>query len=234
MSKLLINEPPLQVLPSLVMAIGLNEAIVLQQIQYWINKGCGKRVDGKVWIFNTYEKWQKDNFPFWSVSTIQRIFLRLEEEGLIFSEQFDKASYDHKKYYRINYDSDKLKDRSQQECAISSGNTESSSLTETTTETTITTSSKNEDVAPTRKPAKQRDPRLDHPTIKAYREIMHLQVPEPLRDDLTKINDPNIASHFKDWLGRGYNPRNIRGILDAYTNGGIGRPKSPAAQEVYQ
>ena len=33
MSKLLINESPLQVQPSLAMAIGLNEAIFLQQLQ---------------------------------------------------------------------------------------------------------------------------------------------------------------------------------------------------------
>ena len=38
MSKLLINEHPLQVLPSLATKIGLNEAIVLQQIHYWKKK----------------------------------------------------------------------------------------------------------------------------------------------------------------------------------------------------
>lgn len=32
---LLIEEPPLQILPSLAAAIGLNEAIVLQQL-YWL------------------------------------------------------------------------------------------------------------------------------------------------------------------------------------------------------
>ena len=36
MSKLLINEQPLQVLPSLAEAIGLNQAIALQQVHYWL------------------------------------------------------------------------------------------------------------------------------------------------------------------------------------------------------
>ena len=36
-SKLLIDEPPLQVLPSLALKIGLNEAIILQQVHYWLN-----------------------------------------------------------------------------------------------------------------------------------------------------------------------------------------------------
>jgi hypothetical protein len=35
-SRLLIHEPALQVLPSLAVAIGLNEAIFLQQLHYWL------------------------------------------------------------------------------------------------------------------------------------------------------------------------------------------------------
>jgi len=38
-SSLLINESPLQVLPSLAVLVGLNEAIVLQQTHYWIKMG---------------------------------------------------------------------------------------------------------------------------------------------------------------------------------------------------
>ena len=36
MSKLLINESPLTVLPHLATEIGLNEAIFIQQVQYWL------------------------------------------------------------------------------------------------------------------------------------------------------------------------------------------------------
>ena len=103
-SHLLINEPPLQVLPSLAMAIGLNEAIVIQQLHYWLeNPKCGVERDGFKWIFNTYEEWH-ENFPFWSVSTIQRIFSGLEKNGLVIAEQLDKHKHDMKKFYRLNYD----------------------------------------------------------------------------------------------------------------------------------
>ncbi|HDE3362621.1 TPA: DnaD domain protein, partial [Staphylococcus aureus] len=37
MNKLLIDDYPIQVLPKLAELIGLNEAIVLQQIHYWLN-----------------------------------------------------------------------------------------------------------------------------------------------------------------------------------------------------
>ena len=45
MSRLLIDEPPLQVLPSLAREIGLNEAIMLQQIHYWLLKS-GNEFEG--------------------------------------------------------------------------------------------------------------------------------------------------------------------------------------------
>jgi len=104
MSKLLIHEPPLQVLPSLAEAIGLNEAIVIQQLHYWLQlpKG-GKEQEGHKWIFNTYEEWA-EQFPFWSVSTIQRTFASLEKSNLIISKQLNKKGHDMTKFYRINYD----------------------------------------------------------------------------------------------------------------------------------
>jgi hypothetical protein len=99
---LLIDEYPLLVLPSLAKLIGLNEAIALQQLHYWVNnpKG-GVWMDGERWVYNTYEFWQKDNFPFWSLRTVQRVFLSLEAKELVVSMQ--KAEYDRKKYYRPHY-----------------------------------------------------------------------------------------------------------------------------------
>lgn len=101
---LLIKEPPLQVLPSLAKSIGLNEALVLQQLHYWLeNPKTGVEIEGHKWIYNTYDEWL-EQFPFWSVSTIQRVFVSLEKAELVISQQFDKARYDRKKYYRINYE----------------------------------------------------------------------------------------------------------------------------------
>ena len=103
-SSLLINEPPLQVLPSLAKAIGLNEAIVTQQIHYWLeNPKAGVEREGFKWIFNTYDEWH-ENFPFWSVSTIQRVFISLEGKGVVISAQLDAKSRDMRKYYRLDYE----------------------------------------------------------------------------------------------------------------------------------
>lgn len=104
MSKLLINETPLQVLPSLAKAIGLNEAIVIQQIHWLLN--CSKHyINGRFWLFNTYEQWQSQHFPFWSVETVKRTILSLEKWGLLISTtEFNKMKVDKTKWYSIDYE----------------------------------------------------------------------------------------------------------------------------------
>lgn len=99
--KLLIPEPPLQVLPSLANTIGLNEAIVLQQIHYWLSKSTHQK-EGYTWIYNTYKEWL-EQFPFWSERTLQTIFLSLEKKGLVVSKMFSKIKGDRTKWYRIDY-----------------------------------------------------------------------------------------------------------------------------------
>lgn len=103
-SPLLISEPPLQLLPTLAKNIGLHEAIVLQQIQWWFShKQIGITRNGYKWIYNSYSEW-KENFPFWCKRTIQNVFLSLERKKLIVSCQLNKSKGDRTKFYRINYD----------------------------------------------------------------------------------------------------------------------------------
>lgn len=101
MSKLLIAEPPLQVLPSLAVAIGLNEAVIVQQVHYWITGKSGKVIDGQRWIYNGYKEW-REQFPFWSEDTIQRAFRSAENQGVIVSAH--QKGFDRRKLYRIDYE----------------------------------------------------------------------------------------------------------------------------------
>lgn len=105
-SYLLINEPPLTVSPTLATIIGLDEAILIQQVHYWLmnQKNAGRMEEGEKWVYNTYEEWQESNFPFWSVDKVQRLFLKLEKQGLIISRQFDAKNRDMRKFYRLAYD----------------------------------------------------------------------------------------------------------------------------------
>lgn len=86
---------------SLAQKIGLNEAIIVQQLYFLLSLPGGKELNGHHWVYNTYEKWQKDHFPFWSIATIQRIFSNLESMLIVESCQPDKG-LSRKKYYRLN------------------------------------------------------------------------------------------------------------------------------------
>lgn len=103
MNNLLISEPPLQVLPSLAVKVGLNEAIVLQQFHYWLQRSKNVR-DGNKWIYNSISEWQKQ-FPFWSKDTVKRAINSLEKQGCLIVGNYNKAKFDKTKWYRINYDS---------------------------------------------------------------------------------------------------------------------------------
>lgn len=101
MSRLLINEPPLQVLPSLAKEIGLNEAIMLQQMHYWLLKSSNE-FEGVKWFYKKLEDWQTE-FPFWSTMTIRRTLTNLEKQKVIRIGNFNKKKFDKTKWYTIEY-----------------------------------------------------------------------------------------------------------------------------------
>ena len=102
MSNLLIDDYPILVLPTLASEIGLNEAIVLQQMHYWLKKS-NHNYDGRRWIYNSFPEWQK-HFPFWSVMTIKRAVYSLEKQNLLYVGNYNKAKFDKTKWYSINYE----------------------------------------------------------------------------------------------------------------------------------
>ena len=100
---LLISEPPLQVLPTLARLIGLNEAIILQQVHYWLQRSNNVR-DGYRWVYNSYPEWYKQ-MPIWkSETTMRTAFKNLEKQGLLITANYNKAKFDKTKWYRINYE----------------------------------------------------------------------------------------------------------------------------------
>ncbi|MED4455122.1 DnaD domain protein [Metabacillus fastidiosus] len=102
MSKLLLDEKPLLIIPSLAKKVGLNESIILQQIHYWLQIS-DHTYEGYKWMYNTYDKWA-EQFPWWSKATIRRLITKLEKLGIIITGNFNKMKMDKTKWYRINYD----------------------------------------------------------------------------------------------------------------------------------
>lgn len=101
----LLNEDPLLVLPSLAKVLGLNGAIIVQQIHYWLTINEGKESnfkDGYYWTFNSSGGWQKQ-FPFWSKKTIERALRKVEDKGIVVTGCYNKRSFDRTKWYRLDY-----------------------------------------------------------------------------------------------------------------------------------
>lgn len=106
-STLLIKEHPLVVAPTLAAMLGIDEAIILQQVQYWLNiNEEGQKddhfIDGRWWCWNTAKKWQKQ-FPWMSIATINRAISKLEKLGMLISAQHFASKLNRTKWYTIDY-----------------------------------------------------------------------------------------------------------------------------------
>lgn len=103
----LYDRYPLIINPTLAELIGLNEAVVLQQIHYWTEKN---RIDGRnlqdgfYWTYNSIDTWHQEQFKFWSLNTLKRTFTSLESKQLLVVANYNKDPRDRTKWYRINHE----------------------------------------------------------------------------------------------------------------------------------
>lgn len=98
----LYSKNPLVVDKDLATVIGLNEAITLQQINYWLHVPGGKNVDGKHWIKHTISEFLEKDFPFWSRNTVRRAIASCEKKGFLLERNLNNAGFDKSKWYSIN------------------------------------------------------------------------------------------------------------------------------------
>ena len=107
MSSLLISETPHQVIPSLAVELGLNEAIFIQQLHWRIQNNECYYHDECLWWYHSRENW-KQAFPYWSEATIKRIVQSLKKQKIItvkqLSPQILKKKTDRTNWFSINHD----------------------------------------------------------------------------------------------------------------------------------
>ena len=101
-TSLLLDEYPVLFSAKLAAEIGLNEAILLQQINYWIKRTNNVR-DGYKWVYNSVSQWAKQ-LPFFSESTIKRTIKSLKDKELIITGSYNVKNFDKTSWYRINYE----------------------------------------------------------------------------------------------------------------------------------
>lgn len=232
MSLLLLKSRPLVVIPELAVRLGLNEAMLLQQIQYWLTETTsGVDYDGSRWIYNTVEEW-KNQFPFFSESTIKRAFNNLKQQGVLRIEQINKSNHDRTNYYAINYDHHllteevnmtqsnennqshriaqndlidkrKMKRSNPPKCTVLNGS-KCPSLTENTSE--ITSESTAETNLSCQVPTKP-DDQAEKQVLDYFNQVTHSQYRE----------GKTTTGHIKARLAQGFTPEDLMLITDYLT-----------------
>lgn len=91
--------------PEYAERFGVAEAVVLENIIYWIEKNAANDkhfYDGHYWTYNSVKAFEK-MFPYLSKKQLRRILEKLEEEGVLISGNYNASSYDRTKWYAVNY-----------------------------------------------------------------------------------------------------------------------------------
>lgn len=91
------NNSKMLVFPELLNEVGLLEAIALQQIHI---RHCKK--DGSFWVVRSYKQWQDEVFMYMSISTVKRLFKKLEYKKLLLVQKYEDE-FGYVNSYRVNY-----------------------------------------------------------------------------------------------------------------------------------
>lgn len=88
--------------------LGPNEAIVIGELVNLISLGEAEEeniyFEGKYWIHKSYNDLQKEIFTYFSIRTLQRIFYKLEDIGILLKRYSDKNKFDRTLYTTIDFD----------------------------------------------------------------------------------------------------------------------------------
>ncbi len=82
---------------------GVNAAILLQNLYYWIEKNQANEKhfhDGRYWTYNSIKAFE-EMFPYMSKKQIRSALEKMENEGIIISGNYNSSTYDRTKWYAI-------------------------------------------------------------------------------------------------------------------------------------
>lgn len=104
MSKLLINENPMVISPTLVVELGSFEAAAfLQQLHFWLGVSQHHH-NGQNWVYNTQEQCVEMMRGTISRSTAKRIVKKLLDMNLITIAKLHTNKWNHTNFFTINYE----------------------------------------------------------------------------------------------------------------------------------
>jgi hypothetical protein len=93
-----------QLCPELAKEIGLNESILLLQLEYWLTRQGELRDDGYVWVRKPIHE-IRETFGFWSVGTVNAIIEALCRKGYVVAAGLDGSPGRSGRWLRLNTES---------------------------------------------------------------------------------------------------------------------------------
>ena len=97
-----LNDPhALRVSAALALEIGLNESMVLLQLEFLISISDNVH-DGRVWTYQSLNELRENYFPFWGKSTIGRAIQALVDRDLVIVGNFNRVGFDRTQWYALN------------------------------------------------------------------------------------------------------------------------------------
>lgn len=104
----LMDEQPVVVDRGLARIIGFSEAVVITQLHQWIKYNMKHKKnykDGYYWTYGSMEKMHEEYFDILgSVRTVRRVFKKLEKNGYLIVDNYNKLNFDKTSWYRVNYE----------------------------------------------------------------------------------------------------------------------------------
>lgn len=83
---------------------GVPEAVLIENFRFWIakNKANGRHFHkGRHWTYNSTQA-MTELFPYWSQDQIRRTLRRMEDAGILLSDNFNNNPYDRTKWYSLS------------------------------------------------------------------------------------------------------------------------------------
>ncbi|MBC3886793.1 hypothetical protein GH810_00480 [Acetobacterium paludosum] len=84
--------------------LGVNAAIVINNLQFWIekNEANGRHFhDDRYWTYNSMKAW-KELFPFWTERQIRKTLEDLVEKSIIIKGNYNQVKYDRTLWYSFS------------------------------------------------------------------------------------------------------------------------------------
>lgn len=82
---------------------GVDEAIVINNLHFWIVKNKANRThfyDGFYWTYNSTRAFS-ELFPYWSERQIDRVLKSLKDKGAILVGNYNKVGYDRTRWFTL-------------------------------------------------------------------------------------------------------------------------------------